>query len=95
MLEKIISYLTLPNLTYLAILLVVLALVVYLLGIIIALNKGNNSLKELAGGLDQVVNNTKPLTKKLETINGALSELLNGLVAVDGHLAGMAKLLRK
>ena len=76
------------------VLIVVLALVVYLLGIIIALRRASQNLQQLAGGLDAIVKDTQPLPGKLTTINGALSQLLSGLVAVDGHLAAVAKLFR-
>jgi hypothetical protein len=84
----ILTYITLA-----VVLIVVLALVGYLLGIIVALRNANRHLSELAGGLDQIVQDTQPLTAKLGTINGALSQLLTGLLAVDGHLAAVAKLL--
>ncbi len=74
------------------VLIVVLALVVYLLGIIIALRRASRNLYQLAGGLDAIVKDTQPLPDKLSTINGALSQLLAGLLAVDGDLAAVAKL---
>ncbi len=74
------------------VLIVVLALVVYLLGIIIALGHARRNLYQLAGGLDAIVKDTQPLPGKLSTINGALSQLLAGLLAVDGDLAAVAKL---
>ena len=73
-------------------LIVVLVLVVYLLGIIIALRRANQNLYQLAGGLDVIVKDTQPLSDKLGTINGALSQLLAGLLAVDEDLAAVAKL---
>lgn len=73
-------------------LIVVLVLVVYLLGIIIALRRANQNLYQLAGGLDAIVKDTQPLSDKLGTINGALSQLLAGLLAVDEDLAAVAKL---
>ncbi len=74
------------------VLIVVLALVVYLLGIIIALRRASRNLYQLAGGLDAIVKDTQPLPDKLSTINGALGQLLAGLLAVDGDLAAVAKL---
>lgn len=85
-----------PALTYITlavVLIVVLALVAYLLGIIMALQNANRNLAQLAGGLDQVMRDTQPLPGKLTTINGALGQLLTGLLAVDGHLAAVAQLL--
>ena len=84
----ILMYITLT-----VVLIVVLALVVYLLGIILALRGANRNLQQLAGGLEAIVKDTQPLPGKLGTINDALSQLLTGLLAVDGHLAAVAKLL--
>ena len=74
------------------VLVVVLALVVYLLGIILALRRASRNLYQLADGLDAIVKDTQPLPEKLSTINGALGQLLDGLLAVDGDLAAVAKL---
>ncbi len=74
------------------VLIVVVVLVVYLLGIIIALRHASRNLYQLAGGLDAIVKDTQPLPEKMQTINGTLSQLLAGLVAVDGDLAAVAKL---
>ena len=83
-------------LTYISlavVLIVVLALVVYLVAIILALRSANSSLNQLAGGLGQIMHDTDPLADKMKTINGALGQLLNGLVAVDGDLAAVANLV--
>ena len=45
----------------------------------------------LAGGLEGVDANTKKLPEYLTTINGALSQLLGGLLSVDGHLLAIAR----
>jgi hypothetical protein len=79
--------------TLAVVLIVVLALVYYLISIIVALRGANRNLYQLAGGLDAIVKDTQPLPDKLGTINGALSQLLTGLLAVDGHLAAVARLL--
>lgn len=73
---------------------VVLALVIYLTLIILALRAANKSLYALAGGLIQVEKDTQPLEDKLGTINGALVQLLNGLLSVNAHLANIGKMLR-
>lgn len=86
---------TLAYITLAVILIVVIALVVYLLLIIKALRGANKNLYELAGGLDQIVKDTQPLPGKLTTINGALEQLLAGLLSVNGHLAAVANLLGK
>ena len=70
---------------------VVLVLVVYLIGIIIALWGARNSLAKLAGGLVAVRNNTQPLGEHLQAINGGLSTLLSGLLAVNGDLVVIVK----
>lgn len=77
------------------VLIVVLALVAYLLGIILALRRADRNLAALAGGLAAIAGHTEPLPDKLGTINGALGQLLQGLLAVDGHLAAVARLLTK
>jgi hypothetical protein len=58
-----------------------------------ALNGGRKSLYELAGGLGAVEKDTQPLTGKMTTINGALGQLLSTLLAVDAHLAAIAKIV--
>lgn len=85
---------TLTYVTLILVLVVVLALVVYLLLIIRALRGANENLNQLAGGLGQIMGDTEPLPQKLETINGALGQLLQGLLAANRHLANVARLLR-
>jgi hypothetical protein len=70
---------------------VVLVLVVYLLGIIIALWGAKRSLAKLAGGLVAIRDHTAPLGVKLGAINGGLSTLLQGLLAVNGDLAAIVR----
>jgi hypothetical protein len=84
----VLTYLTLA-----AVLIVVLVLVYYLIGIILALRKASRNLSQLAAGLDAIVSHSAPLEGKLGTINGALGQLLNGLLSVNGHLAAVARLL--
>ena len=79
--------------SFAVVLIVVLALVYYLVSIILALRSASRNLYQLADGLNAIVQDTQPLPEKLTTINGALGQLLAGLVAVDGHLAAVAKLL--
>lgn len=86
---------TLFYITLVVLLVVVVALVVYLLGIMMALRGANRNLTQLAGGLEAIAKDTQPLAGKLTTINGALSQLLTGLLAVDGHLGRVAALLRR
>jgi hypothetical protein len=68
---------------------VVLVLVVYLLGIIIALAGAKRSLAQLAGGLVAVRDHTAPLGEKVGAINAGLTTLLSGLLAVNGDLAAI------
>jgi uncharacterized protein YoxC len=79
--------------TLAVVLIVVLALVSYLVGIVIALRGASQNLDQLAAGLDAIVKDTQPLAEKMGTINGALSQLLSELLAVDQHLAAVARLL--
>jgi len=73
---------------------VVVVLVIYLLGIIIALRRAGTHLEKLAGGLQKIANDTEPLQAHLTTINGALGQLEKGLRAVDANLVGVAKVFR-
>ena len=70
---------------------VVLVLVAYLLGIIVALWGARSRLAQLAGGLIAVRDNTQPLGDHVRAINGGLSALLTGLLAVNGDLAAIVK----
>ena len=70
---------------------VVVALVIYLVAIIIALRRAGDNLQALAGGLQQIVTDSAPLTGHLTTINGALGTLDAGLTSADGHLVGVAE----
>lgn len=70
---------------------VVLVLVIYLVGIIIALWGAKNSLAKLAGGLIAIRDNTQPLGEHVQAINGGLSTLLKGLLAVNGDLAAIVR----
>ena len=70
---------------------VVLVLVVHLIGIIVALWGAMNSLKKLAGGLIAIRDNTQPLGDHVQAINGGLSTLLQGLLAVNGDLAAIVR----
>ncbi len=70
---------------------VVLVLVVYLVGIISALWRARNSLAKLAAGLIAVRDNTQPLGAHVQTINGGLTKLLQGLLAVNADLVAIIK----
>ncbi|MBI4672592.1 MAG: hypothetical protein HY741_13115 [Chloroflexi bacterium] len=81
-------------LTLLAALIVVLALVYFLARIILALRGANRNLYQLADGLVKIEQDTQPLEGKLGTINGALGQLLTGLLSVNAHLASVVKMLK-
>ncbi|MBA3776265.1 MAG: hypothetical protein H0X11_07465 [Betaproteobacteria bacterium] len=68
---------------------VVLVLVVYLIGIIVALWHAKNSLTKLAGGLIAIRDHTLPLGDHVQAINGGLSTLLQQLLAVNTNLAAI------
>ena len=70
---------------------VVLVLVIYLLGIIIALWGAKRSLARLAGGLVAIRDHTAPLGDKVGAVNGGLTALLTGLLAVNADLAAVVR----
>lgn len=74
---------------------VVLVLVVYLLGIIVALWGAKNSLAKLAVGLIAIRDNTQPLGEHVQAINSGLSTLLKGLLAVNGNLAAIVRVAQE
>ena len=78
-------------LTLIVIFAVVLVLVVYLVGIIIALWGAKRSLAKLAGGLVAIRDHTAPLGEKVGAINGGLATLLQGLLGVNGDLAAIVR----
>ena len=69
----------------------VLMLVVYLIGIIIALWGAKRSLAKLAGGLIAIRDHTQPLGVKVGAINGGLTALLHGLLGVNGDLGQIVR----
>lgn len=81
-------------LTLVTVALVVVALAGYLIAIAWQLVHARNSVRAIADGLEVVAGHTQPLPEKLTTINGALSQLLDGLRAADGHLGRTAKAFR-
>lgn len=73
---------------------VVLVLVVYLLGIIIALARAQASLKRLAGHLVDTRDHTAALDEDMTAINQAMVQLRDGLLGVNRHLEAIATLAR-
>ena len=82
------------TLTLVTVALVVLALAGYLIAIAWALTNAKRSVAAIADGLEAVVGNTAPLPEKLTTINGALTQLLDGLRLADTHLGRAATVFR-
>lgn len=82
------------TLTLVTVALVVVALAGYLIAIAWALLHARRSVAAIADGLEAVAGHTRPLPEKLTAINGALSQLLVGLQAADGHLARTVKVFR-
>ena len=70
---------------------IVVVLVIYLLGIIIALWGAKRSLARLAGGLVAIRDHTAPLGDKVGAVNGGLTALLTGLLAVNADLAAVVR----
>lgn len=73
--------------------LLVLVLVVYLILIIMALRRAGNNLKKLKGRLEKVAADTQPLSDHVTNVNGVLEDLLRGLSSVNGHMAGVVRIL--
>lgn len=70
---------------------VVLVLAATLILTLSALMGARRAAEKLADGLEAVQSQTASVPTQLPAINGALSQLLAGLVSVDGHLAGIAR----
>lgn len=71
--------------------LIVLVLVAYLVGIVVALWSARNSLAQLAGGLVAIRDNTQPLGEHVQAIDGGLSTLLKGLFVVNEDIAAIVR----
>ncbi len=63
----------------------VLVLAVTLVLVLVHLRRAANLAGKLGQGLDQVARQTTDLPQQIGTINGALNQLLEGLLAVGGH----------
>lgn len=75
--------------------LIVAVLVVYLVAIVHALASAKRSLEQLAQGLIAVRDHTRPLPEHMNAINGGLTTLLQGLVAVNGDLAAVVQIAQR
>jgi hypothetical protein len=74
---------------------IVVVLASHLILVAAALFRANRNLSKLVGGLEAIRDNTAPLGDDLTAINGAAIALRDGLVAVDEHLRGIARIVRK
>lgn len=63
----------------------VLVLAVTLVLVLVYLRRAANLAGKLSQGLDQVARQTTDLPEQIGTINGALGQLLGGLLTVGGH----------
>ena len=69
----------------------VLVLAVTLITVAFFVLRAARTAEKLASGLEAVDTQTRQLPAHLTTINGALVQLRDGLVEVDGHLASVAR----
>lgn len=76
----------LPLITVVVVAAIVLVLVGFLLGIILALYRGQRSLARLVAGLQAVDGHTAPLASGLGAINQGLTALLEALLGADANL---------
>jgi len=84
----------LTRLTYGLVGAIVVVLASYLILIAAALIRANRNLTKLVTGLEASRDNTAPLNQDLGAINQAAVTLRDGLLAVDGHLQAVARLVR-
>lgn len=84
----------LTNLTVVAVALVVLVVVGYLIAIAAKLARALRHLRALAGGLEGIEENTRPLRQLLTDVNSGAGQLLGALRRIDEHLQGVALMLR-
>ena len=69
----------------------VLVLAVTLISVAFFVLRAARTSERLAAGLEKVDAQTAELPGHLTSINGALVKLRDGLLSVDGHLAGVAR----
>lgn len=74
---------------------IVAVLAGHLILVAAALFRANRNLSKLVGGLEAIRDNTAPLGADLTAINGAAVALRDGLAAVDEHVRGIARVVRK
>ncbi|MDX1647550.1 MAG: hypothetical protein R3304_10435 [Longimicrobiales bacterium] len=74
--------------------LVVVALAGYLTAIALALRDARRSVSAIADGLEAVATNTRPVPETLETVNGALVQLHEGLRGAHEQLRRTLRVFR-
>jgi len=84
----------LTNLTVVAVWIIVLVVAGYLIAIATKLARTLRHLRALAGGLEGIEENTRPLRQFLADVNSGASQLLGALRRIDEHLQGVALMLR-
>lgn len=72
--------------------LIVLALAGFLIAIAWTLAVARRDVARLADGLEAVAEHTAGLDERLGTIDGVLARAADDFVAVDGNLAGVARI---
>ena len=87
--------LTLAYITLAAVLIIVLVVAYHLIGIYIALKRGGDHLETLAGGLMAIRDNTAPLNGRMDEINAGLTALIAPLLAANGNLAAIVKVVTR
>ena len=87
--------LTLAYITLAVVLIIVLVVAYHLIGIYIALKRGGDHLETLAGGLMAIRDNTAPLNGRMDEINAGLTALIAPLLAANGNLAAIIKVVTR
>ena len=87
--------LTLAYITLAVVLIIVLVVAYHLIGIDTALKRGGDHLETLAGGLMAIRDNTAPLNGRMDEINAGLTALIAPLLAANGNLAAIVKVVTR
>ena len=87
--------LTLAYITLAVVLIIVLVVAYHLIGIYMALKRGGDHLETLAGGLMAIRDNTAPLNGRMDEINAGLTALIAPLLAANGNLAAIVKVVTR
>jgi hypothetical protein len=77
------------------VLIIVLVVAYHLIGIYIALKRGGDHIETLAGGLMAIRDNTAPLNGRMDEINAGLTALIAPLLAANGNLAAIVKVVTR